>query len=130
MSDNAIQNAKAWLENIQEMVAAYNKANDSWGGAGLDEAWEAIESAPLSIQVCSGWARPGAPLKAEEYEILLSTGGPALRIIGDLDDGGMPCGWVLQWQDWGTPWTRYAPLSEDEDNALRDFVTLLGPFTY
>ena len=130
MSDNAIQNAKAWLENIGEMVAAYNAANDSLDGAGLDEAWDVINSAPLSVQVRSGWAAPGAPLKAEEYEILLSTGGPALRIIGGIDEGGEPHSWRLQWQDWGTPWTCYAPLSEDEDNALRDFVTILGPFAY
>jgi len=130
MSDNAIQNAKAWLENIQEMVAAYDKANDSLDGAGLDEAWDAINSAPLSVLVRSGWVRSGDALKAAEYEILLSTGGPALRIIGDLDDGGEPCSWRLQLQDWGTPWTDYAPLSEDEDKALRDFVTILGPFTY
>ena len=45
---------------------------------------------PLSVLVRSGWYIPGtAPGYAEEFEILLSTGGPACRIIGQLDAGSV-----------------------------------------
>ena len=54
----------------------------------------------------SGWYSPGAQdTKPAEYEILLTTGGPALRIIGELSQHGEPESATLQWQDWGTPWT-------------------------
>lgn len=73
-----------------------------------DQVRERIEESPLSVQVRSGWYNPGAePNKPEEFEILLSTGGPALRIIGDLDDYGQPKRPCLEYQDWGTPWTEY-----------------------
>jgi hypothetical protein len=38
--------------------------------------------------------------------ILISTGGPALRMIGRLE-GFEPASARLQHQDWGTPWTDY-----------------------
>ena len=74
-----------------------------------DEARERIDEDPLSIQVRSDWVDPyrwnGPGLKAAEYEILLMTGGPAVRIIGSLDEHGEPDRARLQYQDWGTPWT-------------------------
>ena len=39
-----------------------------------------------------------------EYQILLSTGGPAFRIVGRLDRYAEPESATLQFQDWGTPW--------------------------
>ncbi len=35
------------------------------------------------------------------------TGGPATRIIGELNEHGEPTRARLQVQDWGTPWTDY-----------------------
>ncbi len=73
-----------------------------------DDVRERIEERPLSIQVRSGWYSPGDDSGSpEEFEILLSTGGPALRIMGDLDEYGQPTRAYMQWQDWGTPWTDY-----------------------
>jgi len=72
---------------------------------------------PLSVLVRSGWYSPvrqGLPLctsegAPEEFEILLSTGGPACRIIGQLDRGSVAwqsgCRPVMQHQDWFKPWT-------------------------
>lgn len=77
---------------------------------------EHMREMPLSVQVRTGWYTPGAAGSADEqpaeFEILLTTGGPALRITGDLDDNAQPYRARLQWQDWGTPWTDYA-VSED-----------------
>ena len=41
----------------------------------------------------------------EEFEILLCTGGPACRIVGDLDESCQPSSARIEHQDWGTPWT-------------------------
>jgi hypothetical protein len=70
---------------------------------------ERIQESPLSVEVRSGWHTPGGDNTPEEFNILLSTGGPALRIIGDLDEHGEPTRAYLQYQDWGTPWTDYFP---------------------
>jgi hypothetical protein len=80
-----------------------------------DEARQAIEESVLSVMVRDGWRSPGQSTSEdgpEEYEILLSTGGPALRIYGKLDRHSQPDTAELQMQDWFTPWTRY-PASEE-----------------
>ena len=77
-----------------------------------DDAREQIMEDPLSVLVRSGWYRPGETPEAEEYEILLSTGGPATRIIGQLDHDRAPSTATLQAQDWGTSWADYLPANE------------------
>jgi hypothetical protein len=110
MSDHAIANAKAWLESIREMVAAL----DSEDGA-RDEAAQRIRESVLSVEVRDGWRRPDEDQRAPaEFSILLTTGGPALRLRGDLDDWCEPeAPFRLQWQDWGTPWTDYEMTRDD-----------------
>jgi len=70
-----------------------------------DDIEEACRESALSIDVRSGWGTPGT-LEPEEFQILLSTGGPALRITGDLANGE-PDRPRIQHQDWGTPWTEW-----------------------
>lgn len=74
-----------------------------------DDARQEIEESVLSVSVRDGWRQPGAPNEdgADEYEILLTTGGPALRIWGELDQHCQPSSAELQMQDWFLPWTRY-----------------------
>jgi hypothetical protein len=81
-----------------------------------EEAEQRIQENPLSLQVRSGWYTPGAVSSAEEFELLLTTGGPAVRIIGELDAYGEPDRARLQTQDWGTQWTDYMgdAISQDE----------------
>jgi hypothetical protein len=81
-----------------------------------EAARQRIEEDPLSLQVRSGWTSLGEELKAEEFELLLGTGGPAVRIIGYLDQYGNPDNPRLQVQDWFQPWTDY--LLADEDTLL------------
>lgn len=69
-----------------------------------------VNSLPLTVLVRSGWYAPGtSEQQPEEFEILLSTGGPACRIIGELDRGSVAwqsgCRPVMQHQDWFKPWT-------------------------
>lgn len=72
---------------------------------------------PLSISVRSDWEVLGAELEPAEYQILLSTGGPASRIVGELDQYGEPASASLEVQDWFTPWTEYE--GSDEEVLLR-----------
>jgi hypothetical protein len=76
-----------------------------------------IEEAPLSIEVRSDWHLPGEQGEPSEFNILLGTGGPALRIIGDLDRG-QPTLARFEYQDWGKPWTVAQTTSEEDATML------------
>ena len=52
-----------------------------------EAARDAIVEDPLSLEVRCGWHSPGETGDAEEFRLLLGTGGPAVRIIGELDNG-------------------------------------------
>jgi hypothetical protein len=131
MTDNnhAIGNARAWAQSIGEAMAAYQQLDGDEAESvtyegetftDADDLRQRIEEMPLSVQVRSGWYSPGGESgDAEEFEILLSTGGPALRIYGDI--GGAHS---LQWQDWGTPWTDYRDTTDQQDEAISAFAGL------
>lgn len=128
MSEHAIGNAKAWAETIHEAMTAFQALDhgeaetvtfEGYKYDSADALRERIEEMPLSIQVRDGWRSPDAESDgAEEFEILLSTGGPALRIFGDIGDSFH----TLQWQDWGTPWTDYRDTTAEQDEAISEFV--------
>ena len=82
-----------------------------------EDAQQRIWEDPLSVTVRSPWYEPGKdPGPPEEFCILLSTGGPATRIIGELDEHGYPTRAMLQVQDWFTPWTEC--MGQDLDVVL------------
>jgi hypothetical protein len=85
-----------------------------------DEARRAIGEDPLSVEVRIGWHSPGESPEPDEYCILLCTGGPAVRIVGDLDRGE-PSSARLECQDWYIPWTE-APLDSEECEALLTYA--------
>lgn len=94
---------------LQELEAAAGDCTDQ------DDARQRIEEDALSVEVRSNWTALGEPLEAAEFCILLATGGPAVRIIGELDNGS-PSRPRLEVQDWGTPWTHY--LGEYKDGSF------------
>lgn len=109
-------NGRAWLaeivERYGEWLAATPDGEYSDAAEAVDE-W-ARESA-LSVEVRSGWySLPGDDVDRlpAEFCVMLSTGGPACRVVGGLDEygeaGGAMDALALEVQDWGTPW---APLS-------------------
>lgn len=123
--NHAIDNAQGWWQRIVEMVAAVDAAEH--GSREHDEANERIQESVLSVEVRDGWRVPGSEIvgnPVEEYMILLTTGGPALRIYGRTNRYGEPDeNPVLQWQDWGTPWTDWYPADmENYRDMLRDFA--------
>lgn len=72
-----------------------------------EDAEQRIQEDPLSIQVRSCWGSPGEKMEACEFEILLCTGGPAVRIRGELNQYNEPDRAWLEYQDWFTPWVEY-----------------------
>lgn len=116
--------AKAQLESIINMVDALNDAGHILpGGNGNIEAEEdaaqSIREDALSVEVRSDWHEPGtAPDLFSEYNILLCTGGPAVRIIGDLSKYSEPETARIEYQDWGTPWTNYPITHEQQEKVL------------
>jgi hypothetical protein len=113
-TNHAIDNAKSWLGSIHEMVAALEVTSE--------QAQDRIQESVLCVEVRTSWHTVGDDdSKPTEYNILLTTGGPALRIIGDLDKYCQPENARLEWQDWGTPWTEY-PLEAEDDDAVLTFA--------
>jgi hypothetical protein len=120
---HARDNATAWLATIREMVAALDAAYDVSERDGaqdaIDRAQTAIHEAPLSVEVRSGWYRPcDANPEPLEYRILLTWGGPAAQITGQLDAYGQPDTARLEYQDWGTPWTARPLTAEEREDVL------------
>jgi hypothetical protein len=108
---NSEQQARAYMDTIIEMAELDH-----------DEYFEQAHGMPLEVSYRSGWKQAGSSLEPEEFLILLSTGGPAVRITGDLDRG-TPVNAHLEHQDWGTDWTPLF-LSDDEQEHLRRFCDL------
>lgn len=140
--DRAKSQAKAQLESICELVKWLEHVRDCddpdcQQGAGgndycgnrdeyhnEDRACQAIQEDPLSIEVRSGWEAfvPDATnLKPAEYNILLCTGGPAVRILGDLNEDGSPGTANLEYQDWFVAWEQY-PLELDDEEKLIEYA--------
>lgn len=104
--NHAAANAAAWCETILDQLDRLKAAcRDS------DETYETIreeiQDSPLSLQVRSDWSDLGSAPEPTELCILLSIGGPALRIVGTLGRFNCPEDCRLEYQDWGTPWTEY-----------------------
>lgn len=131
---DAMEQCELHYDSIKRLVAALKHFEDDDAGP-IDVDGDAMESrddvetrigeSPLSVQVRSGWYTPGdnEGAKPEEYEILLCTGGPAVRIVGDLGAHGEPSSARIEGQDWGTPWTRWrGPTSKTDPNALAEDI--------
>ncbi len=116
-------NARGWLAEIHRMAQALRDSGDD--DAKNEAARDAIHQSVLSVLVRDGWREVGKKSSAEEFEILLTTGGPALRIRGELDMGDEPKEYPsLEWQGWGTPWTPCDWLSPADREAIHLFASV------
>lgn len=104
------QRMNEWKEENDEELAELEEAAGDCDDE--EDARQRISEGPLSVEVRSDWASPGEELTAGEFRLLLCTGGPAVRIVGELNRGE-PCRAWLEFQDWGTPWTQYFGASSD-----------------
>jgi len=125
--NHAADNAARWADTIEANYEAWQFCQDDamegreispeakrvlrehdYDGTNKNEVSDAIEDemrdSILSLEVRSGWYSPGSSDGPEQFMLLLSMGGPALRLIGDLDTYCQPrCCW-LEHQNWFTPW--------------------------
>ncbi len=129
MENHAREQALLQLESIKELVQALKNVDtsaydDDEREERRAEALEAITEDALSVLVRSDWHTPGDKdfSGPYQYELLLCTGGPAVRIKGTLDEG-IPFTAQLEYQDWGTPWTRLTDLTSEDVDALKAYAT-------
>lgn len=108
-------------DKLVEAMSA-NRADPSDFGLDWDEddARQTIQEDALSVEVRSDWHTPGdsEDSKPTEFRILLCTGGPAVQIIGELNEHFEPDRARIQHQDWGTPWTEIFGLDASQVEAL------------
>ena len=105
------EDLEAWDAENAERLAELEKAAGKCENR--EQAQQRIEEDALSVSVRSDWVCPGEDMAPCEFNILLATGGPAVRIVGDLDDNNEPCSARLEVQDWFKPWTEYVPADSD-----------------
>ena len=140
-TEHARHQAEAQMERIQQIMQWYEHANkcDEYSrrcdhdltaatdygltfneSFDVDTVTQAINEAPLSIEVRGGWLPVGTyePDRPTDYRILLCTGGPAVRITGWLDGSGNPETARLEYQDWFIPWTEFT-----SDYELLEFAS-------
>jgi len=123
--NHALQNAKGHIESIVANFEDFTfleslQVTTQEDENKLDEIRESINNSALSVEFRSGWSTNSEKLEVEEFKILLTWGGPALQVIGELDQYKQPENIKLQFQDWGTPWTDFE-LKENQENALNWF---------
>jgi hypothetical protein len=106
--------AECHVEDAKELAELEEAAGDC---EDQDDARQRIEEDPLSLEVRSDWHAPGSGAEDTEFCLLLGTGGPAVRIIGELESG-RPTSAKLQTQDWFTSWTDVNTSIEDDDALL------------
>jgi hypothetical protein len=128
-TDHARQQAEAQMERIRKIMDWHSHANKCESSRkcdhdltaatdygltfnesfDVDTVKQAIDEAPLSIEVRGGWLPVGTyePDRPTDYRILLCTGGPAVRITGWLDGSGNPETARLEYQDWFITWTEF-----------------------
>jgi hypothetical protein len=137
-TERAKAQARAQLTAIKEMVTCLQQAEagaqdmgtedqgdlEEWQKAkAFEEAREEILDSALSVHVRTGWHSVGAveACKPTHYKILLCWGGPAVQIVGTLDDYNQPDSARLQYQDWFTAWEDY-PLTQAQEETLVQYA--------
>jgi len=125
----SIEELVTCLEHAEEFEASQNCEEDSEGDCmhgcmhEAGAARQTIQDDALSVEVRTDWHGVGAveACKPTHYKILLCWGGPAVQIIGTLDESNQPDSARLQYQDWFTEWTDY-PLTDAEEERLLKYA--------
>ena len=123
--DHALQNAIGHIESIvkdYERLSYLESLNPTSceEEEEIEQTKESILNSALSVEFRSGWTSNPNDIELEEFKILLTWGGPALRVIGDLNQYKEPENIKMQYQDWGTYWTDFE-ITEEQEKALNWF---------
>lgn len=129
---NALEVLAAWdKENAEELaeLTAASMIDDNIMTE--DEAREHIQDSVLEVSVRGDWYSPGTASEEQEgpceFRILLTTGGPACRIMGELDAFNQPCRAWIEYQDWGTGWQE---LHGDDAPSQEEILTFAQCFYF
>jgi hypothetical protein len=96
-----------WAEQYPDEAAELAELEAAAGDCeSREDAEQRITEDPLSLEFRSGWVTNRDEMEPEEFCLLLSTGGPAVRIVGEIRDG-QAHNPRLEAQDWFTQWTEY-----------------------
>ena len=127
--NHALQNAIGHIESIvkdYERLSYLESLNPTSceEEEEIEQIKESIVNSALSVEFRSGWYSPlydrTRIIEPEEFKILLTWGGPALRVIGELNQYKEPENIKMQYQDWGTCWTDFQ-ITENQKEALNWF---------
>ena len=113
------------VSTAQNLLQLYQEAQaEDTTTERIEKIQQQVQEWPLSVDVrCTSWRSPGTEdWEPDEFQILLSTGGPAMRITGDIGEHGEPCNPLMQVQDWFKPWTT-CNTTDEQDEALRWFCS-------
>tara|TARA_R110002073_G_scaffold252650_1_gene415279 strand:- start:538 stop:966 length:429 start_codon:yes stop_codon:yes gene_type:complete len=108
---NAYSSATARLSHIMDLHASYLEYEED---DDLERIEDEVREMPLSVEVRSDWYSQltTAIPTPSEFRILLSTGGPAVQIVGEISHHGEPECIKIQYQDWFLPW-KALPIFDD-----------------
>lgn len=127
--NEAVLTRAEWAKLNPDVAAELADLEEAAGDCeDMDDAQQRISDDPLEVQVRFDWYSPGdeLPNVPAEFKILLCTGGPAVRIVGELNERGEPDRAWLEFQDWGTPWIEYHGENADGDALVRYAAHFLG----
>lgn len=112
---NYPNNKAAWVGENEDDAEELKELEDEAGECDdREDAEQRIQEDALSVRVFG--ERIEGEWQADKFELLLATGGPAVRIMGELDDNCEPDRAWLEVQDWGTQWTQY--FKADQETLL------------
>ncbi len=127
--DHAQRQAAAQYAHIEELIEALEAVQQRGGEPVIidgepiedeDDVRERIDALAVSAEVRSGWTMAGGELEADEYQIALCVGGPAVRVYGALDAFGEPHNARIEYRDWAASWRAYA--ADVDEQVLLDFA--------
>lgn len=88
----------SWIDdNANELAELEEQAGDC---ESEEDARQRIEEDALSVEVRSGWFSPGGHMEAEEFRIVLCTGGPHVEIVGGIGMNGYAESVRVLYQGW------------------------------
>ena len=121
-TSDAANQAQAQFESIKEMVGDLRAGRENDNESQMEAAEQRIHDDALSVEVRSEWHKPGSETYAAEYQILLCTGGPAVQIVGDVNEHNEPGTARLQHQDWFQPWSDWVGNCAAVESVLLDYA--------
>lgn len=99
-------------DELAELIADAGEFEDA------DEARTRIDEDPLEITLTGSWQVGEEKPEADKFIILLTTGGPAVRIVGELDRYNQASHAWIEYQDWFTPWVEYSGDAVSQSDLL------------